>query len=173
MCACALFCLAHRSTTTQTYTHPDTNHQVMSDPRERERAILDAAPHFRERPKLLNRLVQQPVGGNAWHADHVVMVAEGGGECGADNARTLCVICHAGVTAEQARAKRGRKRGGQSLVLVVMAPGGPNPPKRTRPSSASSSASSAGTVAGVSAAREGEENGGDGANRARPFVGMT
>lgn len=111
----------------------------MSDPRERERAILEAAPHFREWPKLLETLARDPKPGHAWHADHIVMVAEGGGECGADNARTLCVICHAGVTAEQARARRGVKRGGQGLAALGVR-GGASPPKRARASSASSSA---------------------------------
>lgn len=29
-----------------------------------------------------------------WDMDHVVPVAEGGGECGLDNLRTLCLKCH-------------------------------------------------------------------------------
>jgi 5-methylcytosine-specific restriction protein A len=35
-----------------------------------------------------------------WAADHVVPVVEGGGECGIENIRTLCLGCHAGVTRE-------------------------------------------------------------------------
>jgi 5-methylcytosine-specific restriction endonuclease McrA len=35
-----------------------------------------------------------------WDADHVVPVAEGGGECDLDNMRTLCLLCHRRVTAE-------------------------------------------------------------------------
>lgn len=34
-----------------------------------------------------------------WEADHVLAVAEGGGECGLDGYRTLCVPCHRRVTA--------------------------------------------------------------------------
>lgn len=34
-----------------------------------------------------------------WHADHIVPVAEGGGDCGLDNFRTLCVPCHNQETA--------------------------------------------------------------------------
>jgi hypothetical protein len=47
-----------------------------------------------------------------WHADHKIPVWEGGGECGIENMRTLCVCCHAVVTASQAkeRAKRKGKR---------------------------------------------------------------
>jgi 5-methylcytosine-specific restriction enzyme A len=45
------------------------------------------------------------VGYGLWDADHVVPVVEGGGECGLDNYRTLCPVCHRRVTAEL-RARR-------------------------------------------------------------------
>jgi 5-methylcytosine-specific restriction enzyme A len=35
-----------------------------------------------------------------WDADHVVPVAEGGGECDISNMRTLCLRCHRVVTSE-------------------------------------------------------------------------
>ena len=35
-----------------------------------------------------------------WDADHILPVAEGGGECDLDNLRTLCVHCHRLATAE-------------------------------------------------------------------------
>ena len=35
-----------------------------------------------------------------WDADHIVPVAEGGGQCDIDNIRTLCLPCHREVTAE-------------------------------------------------------------------------
>jgi hypothetical protein len=35
-----------------------------------------------------------------WDADHIVPVAEGGGECDVDNMRTLCVLCHRKATSE-------------------------------------------------------------------------
>lgn len=42
-----------------------------------------------------------------WDADHIVPVAEGGGECALDNMRTLCLICHRRVTSElRARLRR-------------------------------------------------------------------
>jgi 5-methylcytosine-specific restriction endonuclease McrA len=34
-----------------------------------------------------------------WDADHIVAVAEGGGQCDLDNLRTLCVACHREATA--------------------------------------------------------------------------
>lgn len=39
-----------------------------------------------------------------WDADHIVPVAEGGGQCDLSNMRTLCLRCHAEATA----ALRGR-----------------------------------------------------------------
>jgi 5-methylcytosine-specific restriction protein A len=41
-----------------------------------------------------------------WDADHVLPVAEGGGECDLENIRTLCVKCHRTATAEL-RKRRG------------------------------------------------------------------
>ena len=35
-----------------------------------------------------------------WDADHILPVAEGGGECDLDNIRTLCLRCHRSVTAQ-------------------------------------------------------------------------
>lgn len=44
-----------------------------------------------------------------WDADHIMPVIEGGGECGLDNYRTLCIPCHKKVTKElHARMKRKR-----------------------------------------------------------------
>jgi 5-methylcytosine-specific restriction endonuclease McrA len=46
-----------------------------------------------------------------WDADHIVPVAEGGGECGLDNLRTLCLKCHREATAAlRARRKSGDRR---------------------------------------------------------------
>jgi 5-methylcytosine-specific restriction protein A len=38
-----------------------------------------------------------------WDADHIVPVAEGGGECDLSNMRTLCLKCHRQVTVELRR----------------------------------------------------------------------
>jgi 5-methylcytosine-specific restriction enzyme A len=44
-----------------------------------------------------------------WDADHIVPVAEGGGECDLDNIRTLCLRCHRAATLElRLRLKRRR-----------------------------------------------------------------
>lgn len=48
-----------------------------------------------------------------WDADHIVPVIEGGGECGLENYRTLCIPCHNAVTRQlhsRAKAKRKEER---------------------------------------------------------------
>lgn len=67
--------------------------------------IEKVAPNLASRKKLLDKIVNNPTEGNAWHADHIVPVYRGGGECRLENMRTLCVACHFDVTAEQ-RAER-------------------------------------------------------------------
>src|ERR1017187_10892985 len=42
-----------------------------------------------------------------WDADHIVPVAEGGGECGLANMRTLCPKCHRATTAALRRRLAG------------------------------------------------------------------
>ncbi|MCA1612054.1 MAG: HNH endonuclease [Thermoanaerobaculia bacterium] len=51
-----------------------------------------------------------------WEADHVVPVVEGGGGCGLDNLRTLCIPCHHAETRGLARRRAAARQepGGQS-----------------------------------------------------------
>lgn len=45
-----------------------------------------------------------------WDADHILPVAEGGGECDLDNIRTLCLRCHRQATlALRERLRTGRR----------------------------------------------------------------
>lgn len=44
-----------------------------------------------------------------WAADHILPVVEGGGECGLENMRTLCLWCHKKVTAEL-KIRLGQKK---------------------------------------------------------------
>lgn len=44
-----------------------------------------------------------------WDADHIVPVAEGGGECDLDNLRTLCLVCHRQQTLELRRRLTARR----------------------------------------------------------------
>lgn len=55
----------------------------------------------------LQRLLQDPTEGSFWQADHIKAVAEGGGGCGIENLRTLCVPCHTSETGKlRGRLKR-------------------------------------------------------------------
>ena len=45
-----------------------------------------------------------------WDADHILPVAEGGGQCDLDNLRTLCLPCHREATAELRRRLGSRPR---------------------------------------------------------------
>ncbi len=51
-----------------------------------------------------------------WESDHIVPVVEGGGQCGAENYRTLCYRCHGSETAQLrkrlAEARRNENRKG-------------------------------------------------------------
>ena len=40
----------------------------------------------------------QKHGGGLWDADHIIPVKEGGGMCGLENIRTLCIKCHKAET---------------------------------------------------------------------------
>lgn len=53
-----------------------------------------------------------------WEMDHIVPVVEGGGSCGLENLRTLCVPCHRAVTAELKRrlAESRRVKSGAGVV---------------------------------------------------------
>ena len=42
---------------------------------------------------------------SCWEADHIQSVAEGGGQCGLENYRTLCVVCHKKMSSKQAAAR--------------------------------------------------------------------
>lgn len=42
---------------------------------------------------------------SCWEADHIKPVVAGGGECGIDNYRTLCFVCHKKTSASQARTR--------------------------------------------------------------------
>ena len=54
-----------------------------------------------------------------WDADHVVPVAEGGGQCDLDNIRTLCLLCHREATARlriRLQQKKSREMKSSSTV---------------------------------------------------------
>lgn len=51
-----------------------------------------------------------------WDADHVIPVAEGGGQCDLDNLRTLCLPCHREVTADLRRRLRHARNAAEAMV---------------------------------------------------------
>lgn len=69
------------------------------EPAERLNALCNADWKLPKSAKALDRLLQNPKEGDFWQADHILAVAEGGGSCGLENLRTLCVPCHAGKCA--------------------------------------------------------------------------
>ncbi|KAJ1291737.1 hypothetical protein BS78_02G339000 [Paspalum vaginatum] len=82
----------------------------------REEYIRKVAPNIASRKKLLDKLVREPADGNAWHADHIIPVYKGGGECKLENMRTLCVACHYQVTrAQHKELKEIRKKAKEHL----------------------------------------------------------
>jgi len=57
-----------------------------------------------------------------WDADHIVPVAEGGGECDLSNLRTLCIWCHQEHTAKlRLRLERSKKLEDRSRKIEVKA----------------------------------------------------
>lgn len=52
-----------------------------------------------------------------WDMDHIVPVVEGGGGCGLDNLRTLCIPCHRDETAELAKRRAAGHRPQRELAL--------------------------------------------------------
>lgn len=47
------------------------------------------------------KLWKRGFGGGFWDADHIIAVKEGGGSCGLENIRTLCIKCHKENTSQQ------------------------------------------------------------------------
>jgi 5-methylcytosine-specific restriction enzyme A len=54
----------------------------------------------RQKPRGFDRLARRKwrAARPRWEADHIVPVADGGGECGLENYRLLCRDCHCAVT---------------------------------------------------------------------------
>jgi 5-methylcytosine-specific restriction protein A len=47
---------------------------------------------------MKRKIWKQKHGGGLWDADHIIPVKKGGGQCGLENIRTLCIKCHKCVT---------------------------------------------------------------------------
>ncbi|KAL9962458.1 hypothetical protein ACROYT_G031562 [Oculina patagonica] len=72
-------------------------------------AFLAQTPYSSLPQQTLKKMVMDPKEGMFWEADHITPVSEGGGECGLDNYRTLCVMCHRKATEELNRRLKQRK----------------------------------------------------------------
>jgi 5-methylcytosine-specific restriction endonuclease McrA len=55
-----------------------------------------------------------------WDADHIVPVAEGGGQCDLDNIRTLCLRCHRAATLELRRRLRMKPLSSEALLASAV-----------------------------------------------------
>ncbi|CAL0323772.1 unnamed protein product [Lupinus luteus] len=86
----------------------------------RREYIQKVAPKVAKRKNMLEKLVNDPTEGNAWHADHIVAVYQGGGECKLENMRTLCVACHHDVTAAQCAERRIVRANAKKQLKEVM-----------------------------------------------------
>jgi hypothetical protein len=78
---------------------------------------------------------------HTWEADHIIPVVEGGGECGLENYRTLCLSCHRKETAALAKRRAERRRAAKpsgavtldlALDLLPIAPAGGHPADNSR-----------------------------------------
>ncbi|CAN1151938.1 DNA annealing helicase and endonuclease ZRANB3 [Linum perenne] len=87
----------------------------------RKEYVKKVAPKVAGRIKLLEKLVNYPAEGNAWHADHIVPVYNGGGECRLENMRTLCVACHYDVTTAQGADRRLARAKARKQLKAAMA----------------------------------------------------
>jgi 5-methylcytosine-specific restriction endonuclease McrA len=62
-----------------------------------------------------------------WDADHIIPVAEGGGECDLDNMRTLCLKCHRIATAALRKRLAELKQAGTDSIESPTSGGGSSP----------------------------------------------
>ncbi|XP_062116619.1 uncharacterized protein LOC133830616 isoform X4 [Humulus lupulus] len=86
----------------------------------RREYIEKVAPKIASREKLLEKLIKDPTEGNAWHADHIVPVYRGGGECKLENMRTLCIACHSDVTKAQCAERRSTRARAKKQLKAIM-----------------------------------------------------
>jgi len=82
--------------------------RLVALPSEQERLQCVMGSPFSTASERLKRMLTAPKEGDFWEADHIVPVAEGGGETSLDNFQTLCVPCHQKKTRQQAADKHKR-----------------------------------------------------------------
>jgi len=74
-------------------------------------------------------VLENPKGSSLWEADHVLAVADGGGEADLQNFQTLCIACHAEKTKAEAkrRAQERRELKKQAAAEAAAAAAAENP----------------------------------------------
>lgn len=87
---------------------------------------------YRNTPRLMRSLVRRRDKGicaqcgsdtkceGSWEMDHVIPIAEGGGLCGVEGYRTLCIPCHKTVTAELATRLAQTRQDAKRPLLAEM-----------------------------------------------------
>jgi 5-methylcytosine-specific restriction endonuclease McrA len=80
-----------------------------------EHIVEDFKRHYLRHPHLYIGTLRESLGWwwtynyRVWEADHIIPVCEGGGCCGLDNYRTLCLRCHKKETATLAKSRAKNK----------------------------------------------------------------
>ncbi|XP_065062913.1 uncharacterized protein LOC135689576 isoform X1 [Rhopilema esculentum] len=105
--------------------------------RKKDRKAALEATHFVNLPAAsLNKIIADPKEGKFWEADHINAVSEGGGECGLENYRTLCIPCHRDVTKDLHKRLRHKRKIDKSKAEGIADIGGyfasSNPGSRSR-----------------------------------------
>lgn len=74
----------------------------------------------RDADRFLRRQLEIHSRYTLWDADHIVPVSEGGGGCGLDGYRTLCLWCHRGETSALAKRTARNRRDDKRPLLALM-----------------------------------------------------
>lgn len=81
------------------------------DFKKRMRALFQAVRDRAWRKSMLRVIGLKHLPSTFWEMDHIIPVSEGGGSCGLENLRTLCLWCHRGETRKlTVRLREARKR---------------------------------------------------------------
>jgi 5-methylcytosine-specific restriction endonuclease McrA len=64
------------------------------EPAQRLNRLMSAKWKLPKSRSGIDNLLGDPKEGDFWQVDHIKAVSEGGGGCGLENLRTLCVPCH-------------------------------------------------------------------------------
>ena len=85
-------------------------HLLLLKPNDPTRDLLLKQNNINKTRKIKHR----KNGGGLWDADHIICVKDGGGQCGLENIRTLCIKCHKLRTAASSSVTSLSKKKNQS-----------------------------------------------------------